>query len=129
VVSLGTRGALHATSNGKAILASLPSEEVEAYLAEGLAATTKRTIVDPAVLRAELARITELGYAVCHEEIEEGVVSVGAAIRQGGHTVASLSISGPASRMPDELLDDYGKKVHRAAESISGALPARSDLT
>jgi IclR family acetate operon transcriptional repressor len=128
VVSLGTRGALHATSNGKAILASLPSEEVEAYLAEGLAATTKRTIVDPAVLRAELARITELGYAVCHEEIEEGVVSVGAAIRQGGHTVASLSISGPASRMPDELLDDYGKKVHRAAESIADALPARSDL-
>lgn len=128
VASLGTRGPLHAMSNGKAILASLPPAEVEAYIQEGLPAITPRTIVDPSVLRAELAKIAQLGYSVCHEEIEEGVVSVGAAIRRGGHTVASLSISGPASRMLDDLLDNYGKKVHQAAESIAGALPARSDL-
>jgi IclR family acetate operon transcriptional repressor len=127
VSPLGARGPLHATSNGKAILASLPSAEAEAYLAEGLSAVTDRTIVEPAVLRAEFEMITELGYAACHEEFEEGVVSVGAAIQRGGRPVASLSISGPASRMLDDLLNDYGKKVHRAAESIAAALPARSD--
>jgi IclR family acetate operon transcriptional repressor len=124
VAPLGARGPLHATSNGKAILASVPPAEAEAYLVEGLSAVTERTIVEPAMLRAELEAITELGYATCHEEFEEGVVSVGAAVRRGGRPVASLSISGPASRMLDDLLNDYGKKVHWAAESIAAALPA-----
>lgn len=130
VAPLGARGPMHATSNGKSFLAALPQAEVEAYIREGLPAVTTRTIVEPAALRSDLEKVAELGYAICREELEEGVVSVGAAIRRGdGHPVASLSISGPVSRMLDDLLDEYGKKVRQAAESIAAALPARSDLT
>lgn len=128
VAPLGARGPMHATSNGKAVLAALPADEIDAYIEAGLDPVTTRTIVDPAALRAELGKIAELGYATCLEELEEGVVSVGAAIRPGhGRPVASLSISGPASRMTPDLLTGYGKKASRAAESVAAALPVRSD--
>jgi IclR family acetate operon transcriptional repressor len=101
---------------------------VEDYIEGGLPAVTARTIVDPAALRAELEKIAELGYAICREELEDGVVSVGAAIRRGGgRPLATLSISGPVSRMVEGLLDDYGKTVYRAAESIAAALPAQPE--
>ena len=130
VAPLGARGPMHATSNGKAVLAGLPADEIGAYIEAGLAPVTARTIVDPAALRAELGKAAELGYATCLEELEEGVVSVGAAIRPGhGRPIASLSISGPATRMAPGLLTDYGKKARQAAEAIGAALPVCSDLT
>ncbi|MBO4252325.1 IclR family transcriptional regulator [Streptomyces griseorubiginosus] len=130
VAPLGARGPLHATSNGKAVLAALPQDEVKAYIEGGLQAVTPHTITDPERLRTELDGINEAGFAVCQEEVEEGVVSVGAAIRPGhGRPVASLSISGPKSRMSPELLMSYGEKVRLAAEAIAVALPVNADLT
>lgn len=68
--------------------------------------------------------------AVYQEEVEEGVVSVGAAIRPGhGRPIASLSISGPKSRMSPELLTPYGETVHLAAEAIAIALPVDADMS
>ncbi|GKQ39169.1 IclR family transcriptional regulator [Streptomyces sp. A012304] len=129
VAPLGARGPLHATSNGKAVLAALPQEERDAYIAGGLHAVTPHTITDPDRLRTELRGIAESGFSVCQEEVEEGVVSVGAAIRPGhGRPIASLSISGPKSRMSPELLTPYGEKVRLAAEVISGALPADAEV-
>ncbi|WP_208780879.1 IclR family transcriptional regulator [Streptomyces griseorubiginosus] len=130
VAPLGARGALHATSNGKAVLAALSHEEVDAYIAGGLHAVTPHTITDPDRLRAELRGISEAGFAICREEVEEGVVSVAAAIRPGrGRPIASLSISGPKGRMLPELLTPYGEKVRLAAEAVAVALPVNADVS
>ncbi|MBL1101513.1 IclR family transcriptional regulator [Streptomyces sp. 205] len=129
VAPLGARAVLHATSNGKALLAALSTREVDAYIEGGLEAVTPHTITDPERLRSDLRGIVEAGFAVCREELEEGVVSVGAAIRPGyGRPIASLSISGPTSRMLPELLKSYGEKVRLAAEAIAIALPTDADL-
>lgn len=128
VLPLGARGPLHATSNGKAVLAALAPSELEAYIEAGLNAVTPHTITDPDRLRAEIDRTRTAGYAVCQEEAEEGVVSVATAIRHGhGRPIASLSISGPKSRMTPELLTSYGEKVRLAAEAIGLALPLTAD--
>lgn len=129
VAPLGARKPLHATSNGKAVLAALPQGEVDAYIKGGLHAITPHTITDPDRLRTELRSVAEAGFSVCQEEAEEGVVSVGAAIRLGhGRPVASLSISGPKSRMTPELLTPYGEKVRLAAEAVAVALPVDADV-
>ncbi|WP_037821011.1 IclR family transcriptional regulator [Streptomyces sp. NRRL B-3229] len=128
VAPLGSRGPLHATSNGKAVLAAWPQSEVDTYIADGLPSVTRHTITDPDRLRAELGHVGEAGYAICREEVEEGVVSVGAAIRpRRGRPIASLSISGPKSRMSPELLAPYGEKVRLAAEAIAIALPTATE--
>src|SRR5262249_43119585 len=101
---LGARGPLHARCHGKAGLGVLPDSEIEDYLESGLEAVTSHTTIEPDRLRDELEQIRSCGYAVSREELQDGVVSVAAAIRPGGQApVASLSISGPKVRMPRKV--------------------------
>lgn len=128
VAPLGARGPLHATSNGKSVLATMPPEEVETYIAAGLTAKTPRTMVDADELRADLRHVRARGYATCLEENEIGVVSVAAAIRSGDdRPVASLSISGPKARMQVKLLASYGQRVRQAAQEIARKLPGTAE--
>ncbi|WP_330229183.1 IclR family transcriptional regulator [Nocardia sp. NBC_00508] len=122
---LGTRAPLHASSNGKAVLAYLSEREIEEYLRSNIEAVTAHTTTDPALLRAELAEIRSRGYAVNVEELRDGVVSVAASIRPGGaRPIGSLSISAPKVRMPQQVHNAYGEKVRTAAANIAAALPA-----
>ncbi|GAA4351922.1 IclR family transcriptional regulator [Angustibacter luteus] len=121
---LGSQAPLHASSNGKAFLASLPAEDVERYLSHSLSPTTSRSITKPDTLRKELERVRARGYAVSDEELMDGVVSVAAAIHPPGpRPAASLSISAPASRMPARLRTAYGEKVRATADAIAASLP------
>ena len=55
---------------GKMLLAHLPADELDRYLADGaFTALTERTITDPTLLRAELARTRARGFAVDDAEI------------------------------------------------------------
>ncbi|MEV4581542.1 IclR family transcriptional regulator [Nonomuraea jabiensis] len=121
---LGARAPLHASSNGKAILAHLPDEEINRYLKSELSAVTPHTITHPDRLQDELTLIRTRGYAVSDEELQADVVSVAAPIRPGnGLPVASMSISAPKSRMPTTVHSEYGQKVRTTADRIAAALP------
>ncbi|CDO35264.1 IclR family transcriptional regulator [Novosphingobium sp. KN65.2] len=80
---------------GKVLLAHLPDAEREAYLETGpFVPLTHRTIVDPDLLRQELARVRERGYAIDNEEIAEGLVCVAMPLRGvDGSVVAAASVS------------------------------------
>lgn len=59
---------------GKVLLAHLPDETLEQYLADGpFTALTERTITEPARLRIELATARVRGYAVDDGEIAHGI--------------------------------------------------------
>ena len=122
--ALGARAPLHASSNGKAILAYLPDSEVQQSLRARLATVTPRTITARAEMNDELALTRKHGYAVADEELQEGVVSVAAPILDSAaHPVGSLSISAPKSRMPKAIRSDYGRRVRKTADEIANALP------
>lgn len=124
VAPLGARSPLHASSNGKAVLAFVPQEQANEYLARNLEALTSKTITNAERLKKELDAVRNRGYAVADEELQDGVVSVAAAVRPGGgQPVGSLSISGPKSRMPRSVHSGYGAKVLSAADAIAAALP------
>jgi IclR family acetate operon transcriptional repressor len=123
VSPVGTRSPLHASSNGKAVLAALSEEELRAYLSDGLSQLTRHTLTDEAALRENLDQARSQGYAVSREELQDGVVSVAAAIMaRNGRPVACLSISGPRDRMPPETVRAYGPLVARAAHDIGQQL-------
>ena len=119
---LGSRAPLHATSNGKSVLAYLPPEEVEDYLSACLKPVTSQTLTDPGALRGQLAEIRTRGWAVNEGELHDGVTSIGAAIVADGRPVASLSISAPSSRLTPDKYEDHGRRAAAAAQQIATRL-------
>jgi IclR family transcriptional regulator, acetate operon repressor len=123
VRQLGATAPLHATSNGKAILAHLSAAERAAYLARPLRALTERTLTDPTALEQDLERVRERGFSLGDGELDPDVRAVAAAIRvASGEPIAALSISCPAFRFPDDRIGQYGEWVRQAAAKISRAL-------
>ncbi|GAB2849545.1 IclR family transcriptional regulator C-terminal domain-containing protein [Streptomyces deserti] len=99
-ITVGTRFPAYVTSVGRVVLAHLPDEEVEARLARTeLRPLTPHTIVSARALRAELDRVRRQGYALVDQELEEGLRSVAAPVRdRDGEVVAGVNIAVHAGR-------------------------------
>lgn len=122
--SVGRRMPAHCTSVGKAMLALLPEEEVEALIRPlGMRALTKHTLTSMAALKAELRTTRTRGYAIDDEENEPGVRCIGAAVRDyTGRPVAAMSISAPAFRLTRDAMPGVAKLVMKAAAALSAEL-------
>jgi IclR family acetate operon transcriptional repressor len=120
----GGRHPAHCTALGKVLLAHLPWEEVEQILRDRPPVQrTRATLVEPADIRRELARVRRRGYAVDAEERLPGVVCVGAPIRDStGTVVAAISISGPKLRFGRNRIPTLADAVVEAAERGSEIL-------
>src|ERR1700730_11322464 len=119
----GQRIPLHATSDGKVLLAYLSEAELTACLAPPLARFTDRTITDLARFPALLGALPRQGYATAVEELEAGVTAVAAPVRNAeGVVVASISASGPSFRMPADRIPVLAGSVRRAATEVSRRL-------
>jgi IclR family transcriptional regulator, pca regulon regulatory protein len=105
-ISVGTRFPAYATSMGRVLLAAQPAAWLDDYLASTeLRPLTRRTITDPAKLRATLARIVTQGFAIVDQELEEGLRSLAAPIHgENGSVIAALNVSAHASRGSSEVI-------------------------
>jgi len=117
--AIGKRLPAHCSGVGKAMLAHLEPDVVDAYLEQhGMERFTKATITDPRKLRRELDAVRRTGLAYDREEVVEGLACVAAAIRGvEGVVVAAISISGPVERQRSSE-DEYRRLVLGAATSI-----------
>jgi len=129
-VPIGKRVSLHSTGIGKAILAFLPEEEIDRIIkGAGLPRFTPNTFAERTALLNGIQAIRQSGYAVDNEENEQGVRCVAAPIFDADRRViASISISGPASRIPIERVPELAEMVIKTTGSISRALGYRSEL-
>ena len=113
---------LHATSNGKVLLCELARSEVDG-LVEQLPAYTDRTITARAAFHVELDRVREQGYALATDELEAGLTALAAPLRSAhGDVVASISISGPTLRLPEERVAALLPVLTAAADEVSARL-------
>lgn len=120
---LGRRGPLHSKAVGKAVLATMPEEEVRAILAAGMPAQTRRTLTSPAKLFAELPAIRERGYGFSLGEDVELLHAVGAAIVNAeGRPVGGLAVSMIAAEATLKRLDFLGRKLREVCTGISVGL-------
>ena len=112
---VGLRSPLYCTGVGKAILATLPPEEVEdVWNHSSLKKLTSRT-----VMQDQLAEVRANGYAIDDEENEMGVRCVAVAIPgPDGRAESAFSISGLAPYMTPE-------RIRRVAAL---ALDTRTDI-
>ena len=126
--SVGRRNPAYCTAVGKAIMAYLPEAQVEAAVQKhGLAQLTRKTISNMLDLRAELAKVRKLGYAIDDEEHEEGVLCVGAPVWSfGEHPIAAISVSGPVFRLSHEKVPAVAESVMSIATALSKELGMRT---
>lgn len=122
-LQLGGTLPLHIGAAPRVILASLPDEEIDDYLAEPLARNTPQTPADATDLRAEIHRIRAEGRAVSRDDVVVGVKAFGAPVRDHtGRVVAALSLSGLSAHIPDQAEQRILGLVADAASVASLAL-------
>jgi IclR family pca regulon transcriptional regulator len=99
-LSVGSRLPAYCTSVGRVLLAALPVEEQRRHLSKTkLVAHTKFTLHSEAEILTELEKTAKRGWALNDQEIEIGLRSIAAPIRDGaGRTVAAMNISTPVGR-------------------------------
>ncbi len=119
---VGRRTSPHATAVGKAILADRPEDEVRALLRRtGMARFTESTLVDPDDFVAAIAQTAARGYALDEGEQEVGVRCVAVVVPDAPAPMA-LSMSGPLTRMNDEVVEAAAPALKAAAAAIAEEL-------
>ena len=125
---VGKRSPAHCSSIGKALLAGLSPAEFKARFPDaGLERRTPKTIADRDELERHLAEVRAQGYAEDVEELEPHLCCVAVPdFGRDGEMVASIGVSGPASRLGDPATRaTAASEVTAAARAISTRLGAR----
>jgi DNA-binding IclR family transcriptional regulator len=118
----GKVGPAYCTGVGKAMLAHLAPEPLEAAIArQSFHRFTSTTLTNEADLRAELAAIRARGFAWDDEEHEPGIRCIAAPIlSQNGRVLGALSITAGHSAGHDAL-ESYAPLILETAEQIAKA--------
>lgn len=129
-VSIGTRIPAFASSMGRVLLAWAPDVVVDEIIAGGLPSLTKHTVTDVDEFRGVLRQVREDGWSIVAEELEIGLLSVSAPVRdRSGEVVAALASSTSVGRSSVEAIrSDVVPLLLDAAERISADLGHRSSV-
>jgi DNA-binding IclR family transcriptional regulator len=121
---LGSWAPAYCTALGKAILAYLPRDELEAYLKSAkLVSHAPNTITSKKIFRQELIKVLQQGYAVDDEELSLGLRCVAAPVfDHTGHVRYALSVSAPSSRMTRETIEKVQQKLRDVCQRLSAKL-------
>ncbi len=118
VTKIGRSFSLHASCIGKALLAQLPPEQVEALLPERLHAFTPATITDRAALIATLPGIARTGIATDLDEHDTGISAVAT-----GMTGPTGALQAVAVVLPSHALPSKWETVVAALGRINRRIP------
>jgi IclR family acetate operon transcriptional repressor len=120
----GTRGNMHASGIGKALLANMLRRDVEKILhSSGCPEYTEKTLTSPAELFRDLETTRERGWAFDDEERYVGMRCIASCIYNSyGEAVAGISVSGPTVRFSDHMLQVIGAQVKDAAQQVTALI-------
>lgn len=127
-LGVGARMPAYAGSLGQVLLAWQPSAQIDSYLKRTVRVIhTSSTIIDAKTIRARLADVRRLGYAVNTGEYIEGIVSVAIPVRnRNGDVIAALNVNRYSPRPLDQSeIDTYLDILRQAVNPIEKAF--RSD--
>lgn len=117
---IGRRTPLHCTAAGKVLLAYLPPAERDARLPRPLMRYTDQTIVEEAALEASLREARRQGYAIVHEEFEEGFSALAAPVfDHAGRVAGAISISGPTYRLGADKIEAFIEPLLETTAAVS----------
>jgi DNA-binding IclR family transcriptional regulator len=131
--NIGDRFPAHCTATGKALLAGLDPLILAERLRgrRQLVGLTERSITDPALLRAELANVATLGYAIDDEETTPGVTCL--AISVPGFRTDSepfaISVTGLSPRMDEATRAALLAELRAVAAALGNPMLGNADRT
>ncbi|HEU5303008.1 MAG TPA: IclR family transcriptional regulator, partial [Gemmatimonadales bacterium] len=127
----GSRVPIHATANGKLLLAHAESATRTRLLRTlRLSPVTARTITDRGRLEAELVEIRRQGYSEDDEEFLAGVCCLAVPVRaRGGHVIAGLAVSAPSARFTLERARGHLGDLQSTAIELGVELSGERDDT
>ena len=119
-----THAHLHTNAPGKAILASMPREEIERVIAtHGLPRQTPATITDADELFAAIERSREDGHATDHGELIAGMAGVAAPIVTDTDVHGAIALYSASETFETDLHDSrFVEAVRESAEEIRANL-------
>jgi DNA-binding IclR family transcriptional regulator len=98
---VGSSRPLYCTAAGRVQLAFMGSQrQMELLSGSEMKRLTARTIIDPDVLKNELNKVVQQGYAIDDQEHDAGVMEIAAPVfDSNGAIIGALSILGPEMRL------------------------------
>jgi IclR family transcriptional regulator, pca regulon regulatory protein len=127
-LSIGSRLPAFCTSMGRVLLSALDEDRLDATLdASALEARTPRTITDKTALKEAIAVVRRQGWAIVDQELEEGLISMSAPIRdRQGRIIAAMNISGNAQRKnAKQMAKTFLDPLLEAAQRVSAMVARR----
>lgn len=121
---IGARFPAHCTAVGKAVLAYLSNEEIDAIVrTNGLQRFTPFTLTRIGELQSNLRQIRQRGYALDNQELERGLSGVAAPVRATqNRVVGAVGMAGPTLRFRGYELREKLALVRQAADELSTSL-------
>lgn len=122
--AIGLQVPMYSCAPGKAILASLPPQDLETYLASvTLKAYTPNTLCTTEALSEDLLKTRQRGYAIELAEGLEGIHCIAASILDDyAYPIAALTIMAPAFRLKRDRFTSIGQACIEAAHRIQQRL-------
>ena len=125
---VGTRAVPHVTGLGKALLASGPDEELEAYIEHAGKRSLPPSAFDPEAFRAEIALARRRGYSIDDGESSPGVRCLAVAVRgAGGNPLFAISLTGPSGRFTAERMASCVPEMLAVARDLSTRFGGEAD--
>ncbi|HJV81777.1 IclR family transcriptional regulator domain-containing protein [Noviherbaspirillum sp.] len=125
-LNTGSRLPAYCTSLGRVMLAHMPADDLDAYLAKvELKAYTHRTVVSAERLKEILEGVRENGYGIVEEELEVGLRSIAVPVRgASGNVVAALNVGAQATRVTSkQMKEQFLPVLLRGAQELAVLLP------
>ncbi|QFT60862.1 Transcriptional regulator KdgR (plasmid) [Sulfitobacter sp. THAF37] len=125
---IGARAPAYTMATGKAMLAQMPDDYLDA-LGPELTPYTATTLTRLDDLRADLAKIRRQGFAIVPQgEWRDGIAACACAILgPNGQLAGAIGISGPDTRLKARQLREFSQHVVAAARDTSGSLGYSGD--
>lgn len=122
--AVGGRWPYHTTALGKAFMMQWEeSRRRTIYDTCGLTQLTPNTVTDIDILEARLTQFRAQGYAFDLEENEIGINGIATPIVDGlGKVAAAISISGPAGRLPKDVMEKFAPDLIAAGNLVAAAI-------
>lgn len=121
-LGVGSRLPAFCTSMGRILIADLPAEKFDEFLARvEFRRFTERTVAGPDKLRQILRMVQRNGYCIVDQELESGLRSMAVPIRDStGRVVAALNVGAHAQRVSiQDLLNRFLPQLKAAALELS----------
>jgi DNA-binding IclR family transcriptional regulator len=123
---IGARIPIHASSMGKVFMAFGAAQPPFGRLAK----LGPRTLTSMADLLAELDGVRRTGYATTWDELEEGLCSTAAPVRDSrGRVIAAISVSAPTVRTSCERLATLAQQVVETAAALSSTISSHREVS